>query len=148
MKMFQFAIASIVDANTGNGLIHGSGNLDYAAAERNGRKIRARSIAALFAAIETGLSEVVASYRKNAKQRHNLRALMKLNDHLLDDIGLSRGDLHAVRLGAVTMEALNASYRAARRSSQAKQNEVSASTRLNLELDASNERFFDSRKCA
>jgi len=148
MNMFQFAIASIVDANTGNGLVYGSGNLDYAAAERNGRKIRAKSIADLFAAIESRLSEAVARYRASAKQRRDLRTLMSLNDHLLDDIGLSRGDLHSVRLGAVTMDELNASYRSARRPSPAKQNEFSASNQVNRELDAINEQFFDIRKCA
>lgn len=148
MNMFQFAIASIVDANTGNGLVYSSENPDYAAAARHGRNIRARSIAATFAAIESRLREVVAGYRAKARQRRNLRTLMNLNDHLLDDIGLSRGDLHAVRLGAVTMKELIASLRSERRSSQVKQNEFSADKPLKLEIDASNEQFFDTRKCA
>ena len=46
MKLFQFAVASIVDANTGNGLLHSGGRIDYTAAEHHGRAIRAKTVAA------------------------------------------------------------------------------------------------------
>ena len=37
MKLFQYAVASIVDANTGNGLLHYSNAPDYSALEQRGR---------------------------------------------------------------------------------------------------------------
>ena len=148
MNMFQFAIASIVDANTGNGLIHSSGKLDYAAAESHARVIRAKSISDLLASIRSRLVEIASRYRVAAKQRRELRVLMTLNDHLLDDIGLSRGDLHAVRLGAVTLDELHARYRSARSSGQVQRNELTAGETVKIELDAINEQFFDARKCA
>jgi uncharacterized protein YjiS (DUF1127 family) len=148
MNMFQFAIASIVDANTGNGLVYGNGKLDYAAFESHGRKIRTKSIVALFASIGSRVGEVIASYRATAKQRRDLRALTNLNDHLLDDIGLSRGDLHSVRMGAVTLDELNANYSSARRSERINQKGFSVSDQVNHELEASNEQLFDTRKYA
>lgn len=148
MNMFQFAVASIVDANTGNGLIHSNGKLDYAAAESHGRTIRAKSIFELLASIRSRLVGIATRYRAAAKQRRELRVLMNLNDHLLDDIGLSRGDLNAVWLGAVTLDELHARYRAARSSGQVQRNEMTADDSVDIELDAVNEQFFDARKCA
>ena len=148
MNMFQFAIASIVDANTGNGLVHSNGSRGYAAGERNGRKIRSRSIANLFALIKSRLAAVLDQYRTKAGQRRDVRQLMKLNDHLLDDIGLHRGDLHALQLGATTLEQLNDSRQSAMQEGLAKPEFAATGRRIDSKLDASNEQFFDHRKCA
>lgn len=148
MNMFQFAVASIVDANTGNGLVHGSGKRDYIAAERYGRKIRARSIADVIAAIKSRLVEAVGSYRDAARGRRELRRLINLNDHLLEDIGLHRGDLYAVQLGVSTLDELNKTRRSSRQGGLKERGEVSSSETVNLDRDAINEQFYDQMKCA
>lgn len=148
MNTFQFAVASIVDVNTGNGLIHINGPRDYAAAENHGRKIRSQSIITLFAGIKSALNGVVNSYRARLEQRRNLRNLMALNDHQLDDIGLHRGDLNAVELGVTSLDELNASRRTGDRDGLTKLEYIAASDRVSRNLAASNEQIFDQRKCA
>lgn len=148
MKGLHFAIASIVDANTGNGLAQAKGSSDYRAAAVRGRTIRAKSIAALFNSIKARVVKVIAGFRAVAKQRRDLNSLMNLNDHLLDDIGLTRGDLHAVRLDSTTLDELNAAYVAARRTESSNQFGIAAVDSINDELAANNEQHFDRRKCA
>jgi len=148
MKGLHFAIASIVDANTGNGLAHAKGGSDFAAAAVHGRTIRAKSIAALVNSIKARVVKVIAGFRAAAKQRRDLNSLMSLNDHLLDDIGLTRGDLQAVRLGSTTLDELNAAYVAARRSESSNQFGIAAIDSINDELEAINQQHFDRRKCA
>jgi hypothetical protein len=63
MKHLPFAIASIVNANTGFGLSHGGGKIDYRAAEQHARAIRAKSIIGLFAAIKQRIGIAVEAYR-------------------------------------------------------------------------------------
>ena len=99
MKHLQFAIASIVDANTGFGLHHGGGKVDYEAEERAARTLRSRSVHAFFGAIGGIVRDAVAAHREKARQRRALEELSHLNDHFLEDIGLTRGDIAAVRLG-------------------------------------------------
>jgi hypothetical protein len=61
MNTLQFAVGSIVDANTGNGLVHYSSIRDNAALELHGRGIRAISIANLIAGIKTKLVAAINS---------------------------------------------------------------------------------------
>ena len=148
MNMFQFAVASIVDVNTGNGLIHISGPRDYAAAENHGRKIRSQSIIKLFAQIKSAISGVFSRYRTRIEQRRNLRNLMALNDHLLEDIGLHRGDLTAVQLGVTSLDELNASPRSGDQDGSTKLEYIVAAESVGHNLAASNEQLFEQRKCA
>ncbi len=148
MSTFQFAIASIVDANTGNGLVHDSASRGYVAAERQGLKIRAKSIATLFAAIKSSLAAAIDSYRFAIKQRRDLRRLMSLSDHLLEDIGIHRGNLQAVALGISSLDKLNRSNLTTDGDSPTKLKEIKAARRVNQEIDAINERFFEQKKCA
>ena len=111
MKHFQFAIASIVDANTGFGLSRGSGNIDYRDAEIRSRAIRSKSVRAFFGAIRAAVRDTLAAYREKARQRRAIEELSHLNDHYLDDIGLTRGDITAVKLGQTSLEVLDADRR-------------------------------------
>ncbi|MDH3537127.1 MAG: DUF1127 domain-containing protein, partial [Gammaproteobacteria bacterium] len=113
MKPFTLAIASIVDANTGNGLVHRATESDYRAYEQRVRRIRSKSIIALIGTLRARLAAAVAGYRLRAKQRRDLRNLIRLSDRLLDDIGLSRPDLISVQLGALTLDELDARRRSA-----------------------------------
>ncbi|MGD2173516.1 MAG: DUF1127 domain-containing protein [Gammaproteobacteria bacterium] len=111
MKHFQFAIASIVDANTGFGLTRGGGNIDYRDAEIRSRAIRSKSVQAFFGAIRAAVRDTLAAYREKARQRRAIEELSLLNDHYLDDIGLTRGDITAVKLGQTSLEVLDADRR-------------------------------------
>lgn len=148
MNMFQFAVASIVDANTGNGLVHANGTRDYAEIEHYGRRIRAKSSAQLFASIKSRVSAGIASYRASVKQRRDLHTLMSLNDHLLEDIGLHRGDLYAVQLGTTSLDELNIGHQSGDLGELAQLQDNTAAGRVNRNLAASNEQFFVQKKCA
>ncbi len=147
MKLLQFAVASIVDANTDHGLIHTGSRIDYAAAERRGRSIRAKTVSAQLTRIKTLVTNSVSAYRERARQRRSLVALTRLNDHYLQDIGLSRGDLIAVRLGHVTLEQLNARRYNARREQSL---DLVSGDIVNLkqELGAVNAADYTEAKCA
>jgi len=148
MKLLQIAVASIVDANTGYGLAHSGGRIDYSAQARNGRTIRAKSIVALYGLLKEQLGKAVSSYREHTKHRRQLSVLGQLNDHLLRDIGLSRGDLIAAELGQVTLAQLDGQRH------NGKQNELSNLTtadrvdRQTLQLSAINEAVYAEAKCA
>lgn len=148
MKLFQLAVASIVDANTGYGLAHSGGRIDYSTQAQHGRSIRAKSIVALYDQIKKQLSKAISSYHERAKQRRQLALLGQLNDHLLRDIGISRGDLFAAELGQITLQQLNA------RRPDGKQNELpelATADRVDqqtLQLSAINEALYAEAKCA
>jgi uncharacterized protein YjiS (DUF1127 family) len=148
MKLLQFGVASIVDANTGNGLVHNNGRIDYAAAAQHGRSIRAKSIIALYSLIKEKLGNSISSYRDRARRHRQLVDLAQLDEHLLKDIGLSRGDVIAVELGQITLEQLDAQRR------NNFQNELPALTTVDkmgqqsLQLDAVNQAVYDEAKCA
>jgi len=148
MKLLQIAVASIVDANTGYGLAHRGGRIDYSAQARHGRSIRAKSIMALYGLVKEQLGKAVSSYRKHAKHRRQLTLLGQLNDHLLRDIGLFRGDLIAAELGQVTLSQLDAQR------NHSKQNELPDLTtagrvdQQTLQLNAVNEAIYTGAKCA
>jgi uncharacterized protein YjiS (DUF1127 family) len=112
MKPFHFAIASIVDANTGFGLVQDGRNIDYRDAELRSHVIRSQSVHAFFAAIGAAVRDSLAAYRERARQRRALDELSNLNDHYLDDIGLTRGDIVAVQLGQTSLEILDLDRRA------------------------------------
>ncbi len=112
MKLLQFAVASIVDANTGHVLVHSGGRIDYAAAERHGRTIRARTVASLISLFKDRISNAISTRRARALKRRGLAELHRLNDRLLKDIGLTRGDLVAVELGHTTLAELTPLHRA------------------------------------
>jgi uncharacterized protein YjiS (DUF1127 family) len=148
MKLIQFAVASIVDANTGHGLVHRSGKIDYPAAEQRGHRIRAHSISDLVTSISKLIGKVKSIYQARAELRRDLGELSRLNEHQLRDIGVSRGDLFEVEMGNITLVELNAR----RHSDHARDglnlielNQVGAGTQ---QRQAVNERLFNEAKCA
>ncbi len=148
MKHFSFAIASIVDANTGFGFSHGGGKIDYRAAERHGRAIRAKSIIALVGAIKQRIGVAVEAYRVRGRARRDLHQLLNLSDRMLKDIGLTRGDLASVQDGVVTLKQLDAERKASR---QVAGQHVTTSTRVekvNQAQEAVNQELYAEAKCA
>ncbi len=113
MKLFEFAIASIVDANTGYGLEGKNLSVDYdlSAAIHAGREIRAKSILAWFASIKHRIGQVISNYRVRAYNRRAIDAFSNLSDRLLKDIGIECYELASVRAGLTTLEELDASRR-------------------------------------
>ena len=117
MKPFEFAIASIVDANTGHGLEGKYLSVDYASEIHRSREIRSKSVLALVASIKHRIGQVISNYRVRAYNRRAINVISNLSDRLLKDIGIERYEIAQVRAGLTTLEELDAS-RASRRSSQ------------------------------
>ncbi len=114
MKLFEFTIAPIVEANTGYGLEVKNLGVDYSAAIHAGREIRAKSVLAWFASIKHRIGQVISNYHVRANNRRAINEISNLSDRMLKDIGIERYELASVRAGLTTLEELIAS----RRSSQ------------------------------
>ncbi len=114
MKLFEFTIAPIVDANTGYGLEGKNLGVDYSAAIHAGREIREKSVLPWFASIKHRIGQVISNYHVRANNRRAINEISNLSDRLLKDIGIERYELASVRAGLTTLEELDAS----RRSSQ------------------------------
>ena len=148
MKHFTFAIASIVDANTGFGLSHGGGKIDYRAAEQHARTIRAKSIIALFAAIKQRIGVAVEAYRVRVQAHRNLQTLLNLSDRMLEDIGLTRGDLASVQYGVVTLKQLEVERKALRQVTDQHVTTYIRVEKLNQAREAVNQELYAEEKCA
>ncbi len=111
MKLFEFAIASIVDANTGHGLVGKNLSVDYASEIHRGREIRSKSVLALFASIRHRIGQVISNYHVRANNRRASNVISNLSDRLLKDIGIERYELAQVRAGLITFEELDARRR-------------------------------------
>ena len=75
MKLISFAIASIVDANTGYRQPTSGGQVDYVYAGKQGRTIRSHQLLALFGRLLGGLGGLVERSRAKAEQRRQLAEL-------------------------------------------------------------------------
>ncbi|MCP4765477.1 MAG: DUF1127 domain-containing protein [Gammaproteobacteria bacterium] len=148
MNYFQFAIASIVDANTGNGLVHSNSNIDYAAAASHGRAIRSKSIVALLGQVKRRLSNAITSIHDHQAQKRNLRRLAGLNDHILEDIGFSRGDIIALQMGQIDLRQLEARRVKNRRATRLPPAATNRSVGNTIHRSAFNEAVFARAKCA
>jgi uncharacterized protein YjiS (DUF1127 family) len=111
MKLFEFAIASIVDANTGHGLEGKNLSVDHSSAIHTAHEIRAKTILALFASIKHRIRQVISNYHVRANNRRAINEISKLSDRLLGDIGIERYELAQLRAGLITLEELDASRR-------------------------------------
>ncbi len=111
MKVVEFAIASIVDANTGYGLEGKNLSVDYSSATHTAHEIRAKTILALFASIKHRIGQVISNYRVRANNRRAINEISKLSDWLLGDIGIERYEIAQLRAGLITLEELDASRR-------------------------------------
>ena len=111
MKLFEFAIASIVDANTGHGLEGKNLSVDYYAAIQSDREIRAKSVFECFASIKHRIGQVISNYHVRANNRRAIDEISNRSDRLLKDIGIERYELAQLRAGLTTLEELDASRR-------------------------------------
>jgi uncharacterized protein YjiS (DUF1127 family) len=147
MKPFHFAIASIVDANTGFGHYQGSERIDYARAEQEAHSLRSRSFTRFLESIGDGIAAGIARLRQYSEYRRGVKQLVALSDHLLEDIGVSRGDVIALQLNqidATELEARRVANRGKTRVQLSKQhNQANRKARY-----AVNDAIFASAKCA
>ena len=154
MKLFNLAIASIVDANTGNGISRqfidqsgskDSGHLQY------GREIRAKSVLGVLAKIKSAVRQFVDDSKVAARARHHNEALSQLSDHILKDIGLTFVDVQDLKSGQITLEDLNArrdQYRdQAARSNRLVQSTKRVSSQV-VDIDSANQAHYEVAKCA
>lgn len=149
MRLLTYAIASIVDANTGYGL-HGSRHfVDPRAAVQRAHRIRSNSVHALAGSIRAAIGARIEGLRARLQERRDLKQLIAMNDHLLRDIGLSRGDLIAVELGKKTLAEIYAERRAARGIDGTARPATSAATAaFGHTGEAANEEDYQAQKCA
>ncbi len=111
MKLFESAIAPIVDANPGYGLEGKNLGVDYSAAIHAGREIRAKSVLPWFASIKHRIGQVISNYRVRTNNRRSINEISNLSDRLLRDIGIDRYELAQLRAGLTTQEEFDASRR-------------------------------------
>jgi len=108
MRLLQYGIASIVDVNTGNGLPLATGRGERAPAAQGSGAALTSKLANYLQRVRTGISVARILLRKRRALKRNLRPLSQLNDHLLEDIGLSRADVLAAESGMIDVAELEA----------------------------------------
>ncbi len=111
MKLLNLAIASIVDANIGNGVkVHSSDRLGSHSTiyEQHAGKIRSHSFIALLAKTRASILNYFENFKAVAREQKNARHVSELSDHILKDIGLTRADAHDLRWRLTSLNTLNA----------------------------------------
>jgi uncharacterized protein YjiS (DUF1127 family) len=103
MNLLQIGIASIVDSNTGYGLPHPAGRIDYTAAETRAQQIRSKTLTILAQRISDRIAQAMQALSGNREHRRGLQQLADLDDHMLDDVGFSRGDISAAQAGQIDL---------------------------------------------
>ncbi len=154
MKLINLGIASIVDANTGNGISlqfsdqFGSKDSDY---EKSANEIRAISVLGVLAKIKSAFKQFLDESRAVARARRNTAEVSQLSEHILKDIGLTFVDIQDLKSGQITLEGLSArrgQYRdqaaSIKRLDQASKQ---VGTRV-LDLDSANQAQYEIAKCA
>ena len=154
MKLINFGIASIVDANTGNGISRqftdqfGSKDSDY---EKSAREVHAKSVLGVLAKIKSAFKQYLDESRAAARARRNTAALSRLGEHLLKDIGLTFVDIQDLKSGQITLEALNARRGQYRDQAASIKRLDHASKQVGtrvLDLDSAKQAQYELAKCA
>ncbi len=153
MKLFNLAIASMVDANTGHGVNRNfierfaSTTTNY---QQRAHEIRANFIITIFGNIKSSVTQYFKDSNARAQDRKDTEAILQMSDQILDDIGLSHADLYELRSGQITLDALG-SRRELRRNealdNQLSQSSGSVSSNLR-NIQSANQALFELKKCA
>jgi uncharacterized protein YjiS (DUF1127 family) len=106
MKLLQFSIASIVDVNTGSGFPLITGRAEKVADIKGSRRTLTSKLVNYLQRVRTGISVARIVLRKRRALKRSLQPLSQLNDHLLEDIGFSRGDILAAESGLIDLAEL------------------------------------------
>ena len=147
MKLFQFAIASIVDVNTGNGLPLAIGQGEKFTARPGSRRTLGRTLVDYLERVGSGISVARIVLGKRRALKRSLQSLSQLSDHLLEDIGLSRGDVMAAELRQIDLAQLE-SRRVDNRGNDRAGLRRSNIRKISQTGNALNEALFARAKCA
>ena len=147
MKPFTFAIASIVDSNTGYGLPRGGG-IDYESIERASRKRRATAFINLLVRARSAVSTLAYRLRKRRELARSLRELSALNDRMLEDIGFTRGDVLAAQSGQLDRNELELRREHNRGKRPVRLHAAVSTAKNENPVQAINEAVFARAKCA
>ena len=153
MKLLNFAIASIVDANTGNSINRqfvsqfGSNKIDYA---QHGRDIRANSILALIGKIKASVTQYIENSKATAQAHRSSEEVLQMSEHMMKDVGLTYNDVTDLRLGLISLNTLN------QRRDQNRNEQDAGLGRLSLQQlsvgkndhESANQEVFEMKKCA
>lgn len=155
MKLYNFAIASIVDANTGNGVSRrfveqfGSKNSNY---EQFGREIRAKSILGLVGKIKSALIQYIADSKAKARERRSVEEVSQMSASMLKDVGLTQNDADDLRLGLISLDSLSARRDQNRKQREARLRRLSQSPKqVNISSsghESANQENYELKKCA
>jgi uncharacterized protein YjiS (DUF1127 family) len=150
MKLFNLAVASIVDANTGNGLnrqfIDQYGS-NYSTHEKQAHLIRSRSFLGVITNIQNSVRKYIEDSKTKARRHQATKDLLQLNSRLLKDIGLTRDDLHELNLGLTSLETLNARRNFS--TDKAKLGQASGRVSSNIRsIGSANQAQYETKKCA
>jgi len=148
MKTLQFGIASIVDSNTGNGLPHSGGHIDYAVAEQYAQHIRSKTVTTLAQRIGAKITTAIRILRELREHKRNIQQLVGLNDRMLEDIGLKRGDVNAAQLGQIDLQQLMARQHEPNHGKRLQLRSIKTSNHNPVIDNASNEALYTGAKCA
>jgi len=155
MKLFNFAIASIVDANTGTGVNQrfveqfGSKNSSY---EQLGREIRAKSILGLVGKIKSAFIQYIADSKAIARERRAVEEVSQMSASMLEDVGLTQNDADDLRLGLISVDSLNVrrdKNRSEREASLSRLNQSSKQVNISgSDHETANQENYELKKCA
>ena len=143
MKTLQFGIASIVDSNTGHGLPHTGGGIDYSAAANTAHHIPARSTTTLAQRIGARVTTAMRALRERREHQRGIRQLASLDDHMLEDIGFSRADISDTQ-----MSQLAAQRREPESTDRLTLSKVETGNQIPITDKAINEALYTPAKCA
>ena len=152
MKLLALAVASIVDANTNQGYtrqIIGSSQARVVDHIERGRHIRSKSIADLFGKISSAVSTFIEHAKARAENRKAVEQLLRMNDHMLRDIGLNYNDVKSLDSGLISLDDLaerrQSNQASAKSMSRIRKSTLDSSIR---EIESANEDCFELAKCS
>jgi uncharacterized protein YjiS (DUF1127 family) len=148
MNLLQIGIASIVDSNTGYGLPHTAGRIDYTAAETRAQQIRSRTLATLAQRIGEKIAQAMQALSENREHRRGLQQLADLDDHMLDDVGFSRGDISAAQAGQINLGQLAIRRRESQAGDRLQLQKLEITSQNPATDDAINEALYSGANCA
>jgi uncharacterized protein YjiS (DUF1127 family) len=148
MNAFHFGIASIIDSNTGSGLPRAPSATGIGIARRKPARSRVKVFIDYLQRVRDGIGVARTVLRKRRELNKSLRQLNRLDDRMLDDIGLTRGDLIAAGNGQMDLEQLEHKRILNRGSSRVVLRNIPSEGRLPANAGALNEAVFARAKCA
>jgi uncharacterized protein YjiS (DUF1127 family) len=148
MKLLNYAIASIVDVNTGNGLPLATGHCEKSTVAQGPQRTRASKLANYLQRVRAGISVARIVLRKRRALKRSLQPLSQLSDHLLEDIGLSRAEVLAAESGQIDLAELEARRMENRGNKRINLRQITSTGENRETRNAFNEAIFARAKCA